>query len=82
MSTAARLILSMAAKLGKPERAELLFHPQATDDELKACLFVNLPWYEKAMLWPDTTPADMDLCRATKRLLPRAREAEESVSAW
>jgi hypothetical protein len=82
MSTGARLILSMAAKLGKPERAKLLFHPQATEDELKDCLFANLPSHEKAMLWPDTTPADMDLCRVTKRLVLRERESHGSLSAW
>jgi hypothetical protein len=86
MSTAARLILSMAAKMSRPERAKLLFHPQATEDELKACLFANLPWQDKAMLFPGMSPADMDLCRATKRLVLRQPEAEpdagSSSSAW
>jgi len=82
MSTGARLILSMAAKISKPERAKLLFHPQATEEELKACVFANMPSHEKAMLWPGTTPADMDLCRVTKRLVLRERESQGSLSAW
>jgi hypothetical protein len=86
MSTGARLILSMAAKLSKPERAKLLFHPQATEEELKACVFANMPSHEKAMLMPGTTPADMDLCYITKRLVFRepqsSREPYSSLSAW
>jgi len=73
MSTAARLILSMAAKLSKPERAKLLFHPGASERELKVCLFNNLPWQDKAMLLPGMTPDDMDLCRVTKTLVLRER---------
>jgi hypothetical protein len=84
MSTAARLILSMAAKLSKPERAKLLFHPQATEEELKACLFANLPWQDKAMLPSGMSPADMDLCRVTKTLVlrPPRHEPYSSLSAW
>ena len=90
LATGTRLMLSMAAKLSKPERAKLLFHPQATEEELKACLFANLPWQDKAMLMPGMSPADMDLCRVTKRLVLRpprhehdgSREPYSSLSAW
>lgn len=84
MSTGTRLMVSMAAKLSKPERAKLLFHPQATEEELKACLFANLPWQDKAMLMPGMSPADMDLCRVTKRLVlrPPRHEHYSSLSAW
>ena len=73
LQTGTRLILSMAAQLSKPERAKLLFHPRASERELKACLFANLPWQDKALLSPLIGPADMDLCYITKRLVLRER---------
>jgi hypothetical protein len=80
-------MLSMAATLSKPERAKLLFHPDASERELKICLFNNLPWQDKAMLLPLTTPDDMDLCYTTKTLVLRDKaeaeaEVPESLSAW
>jgi len=51
------------------DKAKVLFHPQATEEEIKACLFVNLPWTDKAMLSPDTHSSDMSLCYVTRRLV-------------
>ena len=85
LPTGIRLMLSMGASLSKPERAKLLFHPDASERELKICLFTNLPWQDKAMLSPLTSPDDMDLCYTTKTLVLRAEadgEAQEFLSAW
>ena len=56
--------------------AKVIFHPQATEEELKACLFVNLPLTDKAMLSPTVRSSDMDLCYVTKRLVLREPEDE------
>ena len=68
------------------QEAKVLFHPQATELELKACLFANLPWQDRAMLSPTVSSSDMDLCYATKRLVLREQETVkeqcESLSAW
>lgn len=63
----------------------VLLHPQATELELKACLFANLPSHDKAMLSPGVSSSDMDLCYVTKRLVlrePWDAEEGESLSAW
>lgn len=57
-------------------QAHVMFHPQATEQELKACLFVNLPLTEKAMLSPTVRSSDMDLCYVSKRLVLREPEEE------
>lgn len=57
-------------------QATVLFHPQATELELKACLFVNMPWQDRAMLSETLRSSDMDLCYVTKKLV--LREPEES----
>lgn len=62
--------------------AKVLFHPRATEAELKACLFANLPWTDRALLSPTVHPDDMDLCRVTKTLVLREPEDHESLSAW
>jgi hypothetical protein len=68
------------------QEAKVLFHPQATELELKACLFANLPWQDRAMLSPTVSSSDMDLCYTTKRLVLREQETVkeqcESLSAW
>jgi uncharacterized C2H2 Zn-finger protein len=56
--------------------AAIIFHPKATEEELKACLFVNLPWQDKAMLSGSVRSSDMDLCYVTKRLVLREPEDE------
>jgi hypothetical protein len=56
---------------GPPAEAKVLFHPRATELELKACLFVNLPLADRAMLSPTVRSSDMDLCYVTKRLVLR-----------
>ena len=57
--------------------ATIIFHPQATEEELKACLFVNLPWQDKAMLSETVHSSDMDLCYVTKKLVLRESEEDE-----
>lgn len=53
-----------------PDRAKVLFHPKATEEEIKACLFVNLHSTDKAMLSPGTHSNHMTLCYVTRRLVP------------
>jgi hypothetical protein len=60
---------------GVNAEAQVLFHPEATVMELKACLFVNMPWTDKAMLSPTVRSSDMDLCYVTKRLVLKAPES-------
>ena len=57
--------------------AQAIFHPKATEEELKACLFVNLPWQDKAMLTESVRSSDMDLCYVTKRLVLREPEYDD-----
>jgi len=51
--------------------AKVIFHPQATEEELKACLFANLPWQDRILLSQTVHSSDMDLCYVTKRLVLR-----------
>jgi hypothetical protein len=64
---------------GAPANSEpkVMFHPRATEEELKACLFANLPWQDKVMLNGTVGSRDMDLCYVTKKLVFRAPEGEE-----
>ena len=61
------------AEHGRGE-AVIIFHPQATEQELKACLFVNLPWQDRVLLNGTVMSSDMDLCYVTKKLVFRAPE--------
>jgi hypothetical protein len=58
------------------ERVKVIFHPEASEFELKACLFANLPLQDKAMLSPTVHSSDMDLCYTTRRLVLREAESE------
>ena len=56
----------------------VMFHPHATEEELKACLFANLPWQDKVMLNGTVGSKDMDLCYVTKKLVFRESDYDAS----
>ena len=56
--------------------AVVMFHPRATEEELKACLFANLPWQDRVLLNGTVGSRDMDLCYVTKKLVFRAPEED------
>jgi len=57
-------------------QAAIIFHPQATEEELKACLFANLPWQDKLLLSQTVRSSDMDLCYVSKSLVLREPDEE------
>jgi len=61
---------------GCTEQAAIIFHPQATEEELKACLFANLPWQDKLLLSQTVRSSDMDLCYVSKSLVLREPDEE------
>lgn len=61
---------------GCTQQAAIIFHPQATEEELKACLFANLPWQDKLLLSQTLRSSDMDLCYVSKSLVLRKPDQE------